>query len=166
MDDEYLKESLAGFDALWQRVTGREPDRTDSAPAQDACPLGDALLALIGAETRAAAEAAVLARQCQGESRGMLQRQVSEARRRLRRLRAEYYILTGAEAVAETDFRPAGSRLACLRRAYLRAEHLAGQYEQAAALAGCGPLRDALAGFAGDAECAARQLRALLVDSF
>ncbi len=165
MDDELLRESLAGFDALWRRVTGQEEDRPDDNTPEDGRPLEGALPRLISEEACAAAQTAALARLYQGESRSLLTRLSAEARRHLRRLRAEYYILTGADAGTAADCRPAGGKLASLRQIYLRAERLALLYERAAGLAD-GPARDALGELAEDERRAARQLRALLVASF
>lgn len=164
MDSEIM-ESLSGFDALWQRVTGREePERT--APAERTYPLADALLGLIHAEACAAARAAALARLTQGESRAALTRQGADARRHLRRLRAEYYILTGVTAGTAGDCRPVTGRLSALRDAFLQAGQLAEQYRQAAGLADCPELGRALEDFAAEEQLHARQLRALLVENF
>lgn len=164
MDSEIL-ESLAGFDALWQRVTGREePER--SAPAQTTYALERALRRLMEEEACAAREAAALAGVSRSAARGTLARQAGDAKRRLRRLRAEYYILTGTAAPGGGDCPAASNGLERLRAAFLQAGRMAEQYRQAARLADGGELSQTLDGFAEEQTVRARQLRALLVERF
>lgn len=159
MDD--INASLAGFDALWQRVTGHEP-RPALPPAFDP---EDALLGFIQEETCAAARSAALARQFQGEPRAALQRQTELARQHVRRLRAERFIITGLAGADKVDCRMPAEKPAALRAAYLRAAALAERYDAAAHAAG-GELAELFTAFAADARVRARELRALVVACF
>ena len=161
--DSDIMQSLSGFDALWQRVTGREAPE-QSAPAERTYALDDALAQLIDEQARAVSRAAALSRLTQGEGRAALGRQAAEGR--LRRLRAEYYILTGLNAPAGPEQAPVTDRRGGLRDAFLQAERLAQLYGQAAGLADCPELARALNEFAAGEQARARQLRALLVECF
>ncbi len=156
---EEIKESLAGFDALWQRVAGVRPALPAAFDAEDA------LLGFIQEETCASVRSAALARQFRGDARTLLQRQAELARLHVRRLRAERFIVTGLAGADEVDCRVPADRLAALRGAYLRAGALAEGYD-AAAQAADGELAALFAAFAADVRTRARELRALLVGSF
>lgn len=163
--DSQIMESIAGFDALWQRVTGREEPARGDAPDKTYA-LADALRHLIREQACAAAGAAALSRLMQGEGRAVLARQAAEGRRQLRRLQAEHYILTGVTAGPAGDCPPPADRLSSLREAFLRAGQLAELYGQTAHLADCPELAQTLDGFAAAEQGRARQLRALLVEHF
>ncbi len=156
---EEIKESLAGFDALWQRVAGVRPALPAAFDAEDA------LLGFIQEEACAAVRAAALARQFRGEARTLLQRQAELARLHVRRLRAERFIVTGLSGTDKVDCRVPADKLAALRGAYLQAGALAEGYDAAAQAAG-GELASLFAAFAADARTRAQQLRTLLVGSF
>ena len=158
--DENIMESLAGFDAVWRRVTAPGPaDREDDAGGPEG------LTAFIRDETCAAVWAAALARQFTGDKRAVLLRQAADARRHLRRLRAELFIATGSQAGAVPDCRDISGKLACLRRLYLCARDRAGAYGRAAEHAD-GELGTMYAAFAGEDRRHAAEARALLLDCF
>lgn len=173
MMDDILKESLSDFDAVWQRVTGQcTGDGNNSGdpppcakPAEDA-PLSDTLTRLIHEETCAAACARSLVRSFPADGRAVLQRMAAGSRRRLRRLRAERFIATGDAGGSSEDCGGPAGKLASLRTVYLRYNALAEGYDAAAGRTADPDLRDALAAFAGEAHCSAREARALLIDSF
>ena len=161
--DDMLTESLAGFDAVWQRVTGREgPAAAPAAPV----PRPDTLLDLMRAEVCAAACASALARSFPAGGRAVLLRHAADARRHLRRLQAEYFIAAGVQGVPGGDCPAPAGKLAALRALFLQAEDMAGRYGQAAAQTDCDALQQALSAFAADERCRAQELRALLVESF
>lgn len=164
--DSQIMESISGFDALWQRVTGREEPERRGDTAESTYTLADALRRLIREQACAAAGAAALARLMQGEGRAVLARQAAEGRRQLRRLQAEHYILTGVSASPTGDCPTTAGRLSSLREAFLRAGRLAQLYGQAAHLADSAELAQTLEGFAAAEQGRARQLRALLVENF
>ncbi len=160
--DNIIKESLTGFEDVWQRVTGRDtPQPPESAYSQE-----DSLLLLIHEEICAAAGATALARMFQGDGRALLLRHAADAKRHLRRLRAEYFITTGLTAASNGDCRAVGGKLASLRDAFLAAGQLAGRYEMAAGQTDCPELAEAFGAFAADERRRAQELRALLIDSF
>ena len=164
--DEQILDSIAHFGPLWQRVTGQTPETSGPAQAERTYPMQDALLLFIHDEICAAAGAAALAKGSPPDGRTVLSRHAADARRHLRRLRAEYFILTGLMAGGNDDCRPAAGKLASLREAYLQAGSLAARYAQAAEQADQPELAEVFAGFAADERRRGQELRALLVGSF
>lgn len=175
--DDILKDSLSDFDAVWRRVTGQsagEGGAGGDMPSSCAGPAGpekapppeDTLLALLRGEICAGACAGALARYFPADGRAVLQRMAAGSRRRLRRLRAERFIATGADGGDHVDCGGPSGKLASLRDIYLRFAALAEGYTAAAEKAADPDLRDAFAAFAGEARCSAREARALLIDSF
>lgn len=161
--DEMLKESLDGFDDLWQRVSGgtkTPPERADTYS------LEDTLLALIHDETCAAVYSGALARLFPGDDRAVLRRHADEARRHMRRLRAEYFIATGVTAGSNEDCRALDGRLPALRTALLQADEMAERYENASKREEWAPLRELFAAFAADERRRARELRSLIIGKF
>lgn len=161
--EELIKESLEGFDGVWQRVTGRDGPPADRTGAYDE---EDALLRLIHQEACAAVYAGSLAKMLQGDGRALLLRHAAEAKRHLRRLRAEYFIATGVADGGNEDCRSVTGKLASLRTAFLQAEELAAQYDSAAAHTSCPALREVFAAFADETRRRARETRSLLIESF
>lgn len=161
--DDMIQQSLEGFDSLWRRVSCPEdaPPRAAGMLSQE-----DALLGLIHDETCAAASAEVLARMFQGAARTTLLRHAAEARRHLRRLRAEYFIATGVPGGTNEDCRAPGGRLSALRSALLQAGDMADRYAAAAERTDCPALGEALAAFAADERRRAGELRSLVIGSF
>lgn len=164
MMDDMIKDSLAGFDVLWQRVEGGCESAATQAPKAAYSP-EEVLRSLIREETCAAMNAANLARSCQGDGRALLQRHAADARRHLRRLRAEYFIRTGATPPCPEDCPCGAGRLAALRASYLQAKDLADRYTEAAGHAEP-ELREVLSSYAEDERCRAKDLRSLLLGSF
>lgn len=170
--DDMLKEGLEGFDAVWQRVTGQCAEEEE--PRQPAAPAGsggiwsleDTLLGLIHDETCSAVCAGSLARMFSADGRAVLQRLAAGSRRRLRRLRAEYFIATGVASGSNEDCRDTGGKLASLRAVYLQQQTLAERYAQASERTASPDLQDAFATFAAEARRGAQEARALLIDSF
>ncbi len=160
--DDLIRESMDGFDEVWRRVTERpETECAGKAPAPE-----DILTDLITGEACAAQVSTALARVCRGEARQTLARHAGQAKERLRRLRAEYFIAAGAAAPAPGPRPMTEGHLASLRRLWLDAAALADRYEKAAGEAKDAALREVLAAFARESKLRARELRALLVASF
>ena len=161
--DDLIRESMDGFDEVWRRVTGKP----ETGCAGKTYAAGDILAPLITGEACAAQRSAALARAFQGQAQKVLSRHAAEAKKRLRRLRAEYFIAAGAAA---PDPGPcpmaAEGRQAALRRLYLDAAALADSYEKAAGEADDAALQEVLAAFAAESRVRAKELRALLVESF
>lgn len=172
MMDDILKDGLGDFDAVWQRVTGQcagagpQPPTHPAVPGGNPRPLEDTLLGLIHDETCAALSAASLARSFQADGRAVLQRLAAGSRRRLRRLRAEYFIATGVAAGSNEDCRGTAGKLASLRAIYLQERDLATRYAEASEREDCAELAEAFAAFAQEARRGAREARALLIDCF
>lgn len=171
--DEMLKESLAGFDAVWQRVTGQSAPAVDGGGASAPCagppeprPPEDVLAELIRRETCAGTWAGTLARAFPADGRAVLQRMAAGSRRRLRRLRAERFIATGSAGEEIGDCGPQPGKLAALRALYLQYGRLAEQYEAAAGRQTDPGAGDALAAFAAETRRSAQEARALLIECF
>ncbi len=166
--DETIRESLAGFDAVWQRVTGGAGDPALGPPPRpaDTYSLEDTLLGFIHDETCSAVWAAALARLLPTDGRAVLQHIAAGARRHLRRLRAEHFIVTGVTGGGNEDCRSITGKLASLRALYLQADKMAGAYERACEQTPDPDLREAFAAFAADERRFAQQIRALLIESF
>ncbi len=164
--DDMIKESLDGFESLWQRVSCREDRPAEPGPQTGTYSLEDTLLGLIHDETCAESCALALARMCRGDGRAVLQRHASQARRHLRRLRAEYFIVTGVAGGSNEDCRPLGHKLPALRTALLQAGDMAERYEKAAEQTDCPALREAFTAFSGDERRRAQELRSLVIGSF
>ena len=161
--DDMLKESLDGFDTLWQRVSGGAKTPPESAGTYS---LEDTLLGLIHGETCAGAASIALARLFPGDDRAVLRRHADEARRHMRRLRAEYFIATGVTAGSNEDCRALDGKLPALRTALLQAGQMAEKYENAAQRQDCAQLREVFAAFAADEQRRARELRSLIIGNF
>ena len=161
--EDLIRESMDGFDEVWRRVTGKP---VTGCIGKTYTP-EDTLAALISGEACAAQASAALAKACQGQTRQVLARHVAEAKARLRRLRAEYFIAVGAAAPepGPCPTAPEG-RQAAMRRLWLDATALADRYEKAAGEADDAALKEVLAAFAVDSRARAQELRALLVASF
>ena len=161
--DDLIRESMDGFDEVWQRVTGKPgtgcPGKTYASE--------DILAALIAGEACTAQKSAALSRACQGQARQVLARHANRANARLRRLRAEYFIAAGMTAPDPGPCpTPAEGRQDALRRLYLDALALADRYEKAAGEADDAALQEVLTALAQENKLWARELRALLVGSF
>ncbi len=164
MDDNRIKDSLAGFNAVWRRVTGTEEARPDGrTPLYDE---EDALARFIRDELCAASHTASLARMFQGSRRAVLLRHAAEASRHARHLRAEYFIRTGAMPEPGGGCRRANGKLASLRAILLQDRRMADGYENAAYAAGSAELRQLYQTFAADARRQAQEIRILLIESF
>ena len=165
--DDLIKESMDGFDQLWQRVTGGPQQTQEHPPAQERTyDWEDVLLGFIHEETCASLLSASLARMSQGDARAALARHAGEAKKRLRRLRAEHFIAAGVEDGGNEQCRAPEGRLASLRGLYLQAQDLAVRYEQAAGDIADPVLGEVLSAFADANRRRAQELRALLVASF
>ena len=162
MDENLIKDSLTGFDAVWTRVTGMG----QTPPAETVYSEDETLKQLIYDEICAAQCAAALARMFQGDGRAVLLRHAADAKRRSRRLRAEYFIRTGLTCEPPDNCRGASGKLASLRAALLQANQRAERYAQAAERSDSPELRQVYRTFAADAIQHAQETRALLIDSF
>lgn len=164
--DDMIKESLDGFPDLWKRVSCQPQSPPEQEAKADTYSQEDTLLGLIHDETCTGVYAAALARMCPADGRAVLQRHAAQARRHLRRLRAEYFLATGVTGGCNEDCRAMGDKLPALRAEFLRAGDMAERYEQAAERADSPELRDVFTSFAADERCRARELRSLVIGSF
>ena len=165
--DDLIRESMEGFDTLWQRVTGGAQQTEEHPSAQEhTYDWEDVLLGFIHEESCAAGLSAALARMSQGDARAVLARQAGEAKTRLRRLRAEHFIAAGVEDGGNEQCRAPAGRLASLRGLYLQAQDLAARYEKAAGAVADPALGEVFSAFADASRRRARELRDLLVASF
>lgn len=155
--DREITACLAGFEHLWQRVSGNTP----SARSEDRT-----LQHLIREECCVAGYYTALARMFQGSGRAQLLNQAGEARRHARRLRAEYFILTGLSCDAPKDCPSVSGKLASLRSALTTEQNLAAAYAQAAEATECPVLREAYRCFAQEASGRAAANRTLLLECF
>lgn len=158
---EYDQETLAclaGFEALWQRVSGKTPEKHIAEE--------DRLPGLIREECCLAAFYTALARMFQNPGRAQLMSQAADAKRRSRRLRAEYFILTGLTCDAPRDCPGTGGKLASLRAALEKEQRLTEAYAEAADKAACPMLKEVYRCFAQETAAHAQANRALLLDCF
>ena len=149
---------LAGFESLWQRVADKAPEKR---PAEE-----NRLLDFFREESCAASFYAGLARLFQNPGRGQLAARAAEAQRRARRLRAEYFILTGLSCDSPRDCPSAGGKLVSLRTALETERRLARAYALAAESASCTVLKELYQDYARESALCAEANRALLLDCF
>lgn len=154
--NESILKSLAGFDSVWRRVTGEDTLFSEE----------ETLKGFIRDELGAAAFYTSLARMFQGTGRTLLLSHAGDAKRHVRRLRAEYFIRTGLSYAPSDGGRGVGGKLASLRQALERENSLALAYEKAAAQTASPELREVYEAFSADAKAHAQSNRALLIDSF
>lgn len=158
---EYDQETLAclaGFETLWQRVSGRKPEKHVTEE--------DRLPGFIREECCLAAFYTALARMFQNPGRAQLMSQAADAKRRSRRLRAEYFILTGLTCDVPRDCPGTGGKLASLRSALETEYRLAEAYTEASETTSCPILKELYQCFAQDSNLCAQANRALLLDCF
>ena len=161
MDNDWIKQSLAGFDTVWQRVAGDH-----GPPHEEVYSEENVLRKLIHSEICAARQASSLARMFQGDGRAILLRHAADAKRHIRRLRAEYFIHTGICPDRDSDCQEPCGKLASLRAALFQTNERADMYTQAAKQTESAELRQMYETFACDAMRHAREIRALLIESF
>ena len=124
MEEEFSRE-LRGFDAVWQRVQGKEQPVMAPAP--------QVLAELLRLEAAGAAEYSALCRLSRGRGEDALRRMAAQCRENLRQLRALWFLESGSTALPEPPALPADGFLGYLRRAYLRESAAGAQYLAAAA---------------------------------
>lgn len=159
---EYDRETLAclaGFENLWQRVSARgafAPQVTEE----------DMLCRFIRDEHSAAGCYAALAQRFSQPGRTLLAAHCADARRRARRLQAEYFIRTG-QRCTETETMPAeADKLEALRKALQAEQARSKTYANAAENTTCPILRELYNSFSGETADRACALRALLLRCF
>lgn len=156
--DRETMDCLAGFESLWQRVTQRTAPVSFSED--------ETLQRIIRQELCAARGYAALARMFQNHSRTLLTAHGADAKRRARRLQAEYFIRTGLRCEGAADCVHPAEKLASLRHLYQREQELASAYETAAIQTQCPVLRELYTRFSSETGDRAKTLRALLLDCF
>lgn len=156
--DRETLQCLAGFESLWQRVTER------TAPAS--FPEDETLMHIIRQELCAARGYAALARMFQNRSRTLLSAHGADARRRARRLQAEYFIRTGLRCDGAADRGHHTEKLASLRHLFQREQELSAAYERASMQTRCPVLRELYTRFSAETGDRSKALRALLLDCF
>ncbi len=155
---ESTRKALEGFDALWERVSGKT--------ARTVFDEDDALRDFIKREQCAAAFDSSLSRMFPQAGRSALLGRASGAKLRARRLRAEYFIRSGISYTPADCCQPVAGKLASLRTAMERDAALALAYNAAAEKTAMPELRKLYQDFARETENAARETRALIVDCF
>ena len=123
-----IRKSISGFSSVWQRVSQPPQTETDAALSRRTPTLSE----LIRDEKLAGASDACLARRLTGQARAVLIRHADAARRRCRRLRAEYFIQEGRCDRSECRTGEIGDCLTALRCAYRRDLETARKYGAAA----------------------------------
>lgn len=156
--DRETLECLAGFESLWQRVRERTAPVSFSED--------ETLLHLIRQEICAARGYTALTRMFQNHSRTLLAAHGADARRRARRLQAEYFIRTGLRCDSSADCGHPGEKLASLRHLFQREQELSAAYEKAAMQTRCPVLKELYTRFSAETGDRAKALRALLLDCF
>ena len=173
--DAMIQEGLDRFDAVWKRVSDPNPSGPFQAPPswpetqhdQEPAQFDPNILPeFIGEEICANLHMTALAGQFRGHSRNVLLRLAGEAQRRARRLRAEYFIRAGVPAPPGEKCKKLPGRLASLRTILLQGSELARRYERAAGQTDDKELQQLFQSYAAASSRRARELRALLIDSF
>ena len=158
---EYDQETLAclaGFEKLWNRVSGRHSETHDTEEER--------LLKFIREECSAAAFYSALSRMFQNPARSQLMARAADAKRRSRRLRAEYFILAGLTCDVPRDCPGTGGKLASLRAALETEQRLSTAYAEAAEKTPCPILKELYHCFSRESATHAQTNRALLLDCF
>jgi len=153
---------MAGFNALWQRVTQSTPQNTTPA----CFPEDEQLHQLLCREFCAAKGYTVLARMFPSRSRMLLIAHGNDAKRRARRLHGEYFIRTGQRCRCEGDCPIPEGKLPSLRSLLRQEQELSDNYRTAAERTGCPILKELYSRFSAETAERAKTLRALLLDCF
>lgn len=138
MDDTSIKDSLSGFEEVWQRVGGG-PD-PENAAVSDAAP-GEAerLRAFMVSAANAAVQYSSLARRFKSAA-SLLNLLAAEERSHLRALSLEYYLLTGDTFIPKPGVPETDGLLSILRRAWQAEGRSEQSYLSASAISPLGPL--------------------------
>lgn len=138
MDDTSIKDSLRGFEGVWERVGGVSPDTPD-AEADTALGEGERLRAFLLSAGNAAALYMGLARRFKGAA-PVLTQLAAEEREHARALALEYYLLTGDSFSPATTEPEIGGLLSALRRAWQAEGRSEQAYLRAASVSTLGAL--------------------------
>jgi hypothetical protein len=156
VENESLRQSLAGFDGVWQRVTAGSSRFSSQETLEGLLPSVNALAGQYGALAR---------RVPSGERSGLLA-QRREYQRWKKRLQGEYFIVTGRTyALPPVEPLPP-ERKAALRHLLLQEQTLAKTSATAAENAGDSPLMPLLDALSATAATHARQNRTRLLAWF
>jgi hypothetical protein len=156
MENESLRQSLAGFDGVWQRVTAGAARFSPQETLEGLLPSVNAL----------AGQYAALARRVPAGERSGLLAQGQAYQRLKKRLQGEYFIVTGRTyALPPVEPLPP-ERKAALRHLLLQEQSLAKTGTTAAQAAGDSPLVPLLDTLSATAEAHARQNRTRLLAWF
>lgn len=158
---EYDRETiacLAGFESLWQRVTEKMPTSVFSEEK--------ALQRFICQELCTARNYAALSRMFQSHSRMLLSTHCNDAKRRARRLQAEYFIRTGLRCEAPQSCGHPAERLASLRNLLQSEQELSDEYGKAALNTQCPILEELYTRFSAETAERTKAIRALLLNCF
>lgn len=150
---------LAGFENLWQRITvgsSAAPRFTEE----------EALRRFIRDEHSAAGYYAALAHCFSQPGRTLLTAHCADARRRARRLQAEYFIRTGQRCTENDTISTEAGKLEALRRALQSEQARSKAYANAAENTTCPVLRELYNSFSVETANRASALRALLLRCF
>jgi len=161
LQENEIRRTMSGFTGVWQRVTGNSEEAPEGPIHR-----GADLKELLRQERMSALSDARLAQKMRGSSRAVLLRHASAARRRGRRLRAEYFIQEGICDRSEERKADPNEVLPALRRAYQRDLDAARDYRSAALHTDSKELKALYQRFGEEREQAAREKRAIIVASF
>lgn len=153
-----LYSSLNAFPELWKRVTEMPPKNTFSNEAT--------LEHFIREEYCTSQFYASLAYMFPNKSRTELISRSNDAKRRLRRLRAEYFIRTGVTLTPSDKCPAVTGKLASLRSVMARQRETAAEYERASSMTDCPILRELFRTYGKELSAAAALDRALLIENF
>jgi len=155
-------ETLSGFEAVWQRVTGAvRPPESPAAPGADRSE-ASILVRFIEDSIPCVRLYTRLAGHCGGSARGTLLRLASEDRRRLRRLQMELFLLDGDDHAPHPSPEQPRGMLSALRSAYVTETELSHAYRTAAAHTQLDHLRELYLRFALEEKQHADALRRLI----
>lgn len=156
--NDSTRKIMEDFDDLWARVTAKPPQAIFDED--------ETLREFIKAELCAAYFDSTLARMCQNPGRAMLSAHANAAKLRARRLRGEYFIRTGVSYAPKDNCRGVTGKLASLRMALERDIAMSQSYAAAGEKTALPELRQLYTAFAAERQNAAKETRALILDSF
>ncbi len=156
---EEIQQTLARFDGVWDRVTGKQTGNVSGGGEGE-------LPALIRDELCAARFDSMLSRMFQGAARSELQDHAASAACRARKLRAEYFILSGELCPGKEKCGAPACRMEGLRSAFLRDSRMAEAYKKAAAGSSVRELTELYTAFQKELTRSAAEKRARITACF
>jgi hypothetical protein len=153
---ESIRQSLSGFDGVWQRVTATQDSFSEEA----------ALQSLIQDTWQLARRYTSLTRQFSSADRATISAHAAQCASQAQRLRAEYFIVTGQVYTPAPTQTVPGGRLDRLRQQMLDALTLAQRCEKAATQTKYEALSEQYKLFSAQLHVMAQEDRQLLIHAF